>query len=53
MIKLMMVKNPDAPEVPTDENGVEIVEQEQADFIPDVHNQMPQEDEHDGTGITS
>jgi len=47
------VKNPDAPEVAKDENGVEIAEQEQADFIPDVHNQMPQDDEHDGSGITS
>jgi len=47
------VKNPDAPVVPTDENGVEIAEQDTADYIPENANIMPQDDENDGSGLTS
>jgi len=47
------VKNPDAPEVAKDENGEVVLQDEPVEFIPDVHNEMPKDDEHDGTGLTS
>jgi len=48
------VKNPDAPE-PTDSTDADVTAQQEepAEFIPDVHNQMPQDDENDGTGLTN
>jgi len=54
------VKNPDAPEntntadTNDDTNAVQDTQAEVADYVPDAHNQMPDEyDQNDGTGLTS
>jgi hypothetical protein len=55
------VKNPDAPEHhDTNNDGDDISDVhdsaalEHADYIPDAHNQMPSDEDHnDGTGLTS